>query len=409
MATVTPKRNKRRIVGWLHDRIGSRTKIQQRRANRRGGLLHWTRRLQGEGLESRLALDAAASNELTSEAATAELQANLTFPTQVYIPQDLVVRVGNTTTVPVQMNVLEDFGINLTGVDIAFSYDTTQFTVSNVRAGGALTGFGSFSGTSTPGTIRFTASRATAVNFPLDFIGPLVLFDIAPIAGPGTVSNLNLRISDGTFSTALFDETGQQLPLDPAPTNASTDTVDGKITVSTIARNTPVAEDVDDDTHVSGVDLVWVVSAINSPPSPSPGPVGKRLFLDVNGDGSVSGFDLVSVVSKLNSGGSLQAASMAAPASSEEQVGDNFDGLVFGISALASASSAPPTTPAGSSTSMLTAGVVDQAFAEFEREAFDPGDEANSTGDDLSADSPDDSDAQGGSNDDIGVLPDLHI
>jgi hypothetical protein len=229
----------RAIVGWLNPLTRSKSRLTRRRSPVNSVRLG---RLRGECLEARLALDGAGASLVS-------------FPTELYIPQDLVVKVNNTISVPVLMHVNQD--LQLTGVDIAFSYDSSQFTVSNVRAGAALTGFGATSGSSTPGTVRFTASRATAVTYPFDTINSLILFDITPIAGPATVSNLNLRISDGAFTTALFDQNGAQLPLDPVPTNASTDSVDGKITVSTISRNANLPEDVDDDTHVSSRAWIW--------------------------------------------------------------------------------------------------------------------------------------------------------
>src|SRR5262249_42007710 len=62
---------------------------------------------------------------------------------QIYIPTaGLSGSPGQVITVPVKMNVNEPTGISIAGVYVAFNYDSNRFTISNVRLGSALTGFG---------------------------------------------------------------------------------------------------------------------------------------------------------------------------------------------------------------------------------------------------------------------------
>ncbi|NQV26965.1 MAG: VCBS repeat-containing protein, partial [Rhodopirellula sp.] len=55
------------------------------------------------------------------------------------IPRNLTARLGQTITLPIQLEVTEAAGITISGLDVAISYDANQFSVGNVRVGSLLT------------------------------------------------------------------------------------------------------------------------------------------------------------------------------------------------------------------------------------------------------------------------------
>jgi hypothetical protein len=171
---------------------------------------------------------------------------------RVWIPTDLRGVAGQTVTVPVNLTVTEPAGITLSSVDLVIGYDAARFAVGNVRLGtllgGTLTPSPSPSGRgeafgdplvnlSVPGIIRLAVTSGGGTELlPLGASGSLVLVDLTvkPDAAAGT-SALNLRVDyrDALTQavTSLADRALQDLVLSPAPTNADTDAVDGRLTV----------------------------------------------------------------------------------------------------------------------------------------------------------------------------------
>ncbi|NQV25187.1 MAG: VCBS repeat-containing protein [Rhodopirellula sp.] len=148
---------------------------------------------------------------------------------QISIPRNLSGAVGDTVTVPVNLEVTEPGGITISGTDIALSYDATKFLISNVTLGNLLPGFSQVPNTSTAGTLFYTASSATGTsNLAQGTIGTLFTVDFTVLAGatPGE-SAINLRASSGGTFTAVFDNDLEELVLSPAPTNGDADLVDG--------------------------------------------------------------------------------------------------------------------------------------------------------------------------------------
>jgi hypothetical protein len=158
----------------------------------------------------------------------------------VFIPRDLLGQPGQTATVPVNLMVTEPAGITLSSVDLVVGYDSERFAVGSDRLGTLLqdAGFGTpLVNTSVPGIVRLTVSTGgSTALLPRGTSGSLVL--LALTVNPGAVvgpSALNLRADfrDALTQkvTSLADQAARDLVLSPAPTNADTDAVEGRLTV----------------------------------------------------------------------------------------------------------------------------------------------------------------------------------
>lgn len=120
------------------------------------------------------------------------------------------------------------------------AFDPRQFSISNIRAGSLLTDnalspFAVANSTATPGRFLITASSSLGTSLlPLHTYGDVLLVDstVLPDAAGGT-SPINLLARSQDFVTAIFDDSLSELVLQPAPTNANNDPVDGQFTVST--------------------------------------------------------------------------------------------------------------------------------------------------------------------------------
>ena len=156
------------------------------------------------------------------------------------IPQSLTGRLGQTITVPVQLEVTEASGITVSGLDVAISYDSTQFSVGNVRVGSLLTDndlspFAPFANTATPGQILVTASSSLGTsNLAQNTTGDVFLIDFTVLpTATGGASAINLLASSSGLITGIADNDLSDLVLSPAPSNAGNDSVDGLFTVTT--------------------------------------------------------------------------------------------------------------------------------------------------------------------------------
>jgi hypothetical protein len=167
---------------------------------------------------------------------------------ELFIPQNLTGTPGATVTVPVQMKVTESTGISVSEVDVAFAYDTSLFTVSNPRLGSLLPAstfdVTLFDTTSFPGEVILSAaSSVSSVSLPANDLGSVFLVDFTVKSGaPNTASPVNLQAeydSGGmpVITTAVYDNNLMPLTLNPAPTNASNDAVDGIFTVTGAANS----------------------------------------------------------------------------------------------------------------------------------------------------------------------------
>jgi hypothetical protein len=153
---------------------------------------------------------------------------------KLLIPQDLIGRPGGTLPVPVRMQVTQPSGFSLGGFVMAIGFDQTKFSVSSVQLGPFLSAWSAPQTNLTfPGQLLITASDAvgTAV-LPLhtDTILFTITFTIDAAAPDGT-SPINLQDQYASSRASVTDSDLNDLLLDPPPTNASNDSIDGLVTV----------------------------------------------------------------------------------------------------------------------------------------------------------------------------------
>ena len=134
----------------------------------------------------------------------------------------------------------EASGITISGLDVAISYDSTRFSVGNVRVGSLLTDndlspFSPFANTATPGQILVTASSSLGTsNLAQSTSGDVFLIDFTVLpTATGGASAINLLANSSGLITGIADNDLSDLVLSPAPTNASNDTVDGLFEITT--------------------------------------------------------------------------------------------------------------------------------------------------------------------------------
>ncbi len=154
---------------------------------------------------------------------------------RVFIPTNLSAQPGQTVTVPIRLETTEPGGITLSGMDLVVTYDASRFSAGNPRLGGLLSGFSAAFNSAIAGRLLLTASSPTGTGtLAQGTTGDLFLVDFTVLAGaPAGSSPLNLQAQLGPTRTALFDGALNELVLNPAPTDASSDAVDGRLTVST--------------------------------------------------------------------------------------------------------------------------------------------------------------------------------
>jgi hypothetical protein len=144
------------------------------------------------------------------------------------IPTDLVVGAGGTVTVPVNLTT-DSNPASFLSVDIALDYDSSLFTISNIRSGSLTTGFSILSFSPAPGELNATQSTVSDVTLGANSVASVLLFDLtAGASAPDGTSIVNLLAERGNFVTQI-DEGAT--PLNPPPTNGNTDSVDGLITI----------------------------------------------------------------------------------------------------------------------------------------------------------------------------------
>jgi len=148
----------------------------------------------------------------------------------ISIPQNLVASVGETTRVPVQLLVTEPSGVTLAGVDLAIAYDASRLELDDVQLGQFLVGFGLSVNLSTPGLIKLSLAASSPLDLAFADAGILAELDFRVLDGSGP-TRINLLSSDDALHTALYDELGRAMVLDPAPTNWDDDWVDGLLTI----------------------------------------------------------------------------------------------------------------------------------------------------------------------------------
>ena len=96
---------------------------------------------------------------------------------------------GGSVDVPISMDITD---AGLLGADLAFTYDPTHVSISNVRIGSLAAGWSLVSNLTEPGVVRI----ATAGVVPITTDGELILFTVTALGEPGTQSALILTQAD---------------------------------------------------------------------------------------------------------------------------------------------------------------------------------------------------------------------
>ena len=176
----------------------------------------------------------------TGSASTVLLQTVVPIAT-VSIPTTFSGQRGSTISVPVNLSQSD----GLDAAELAISYDTSRLAVLSTSAiqEGTLTG--SFDGfevnlNSAAGTICVSLYRTAGPIFGLGS-GSLVTIDfLIKSTAPAGPAIINLEQSIGATTTALYATDAARNPLgnfalQPAPSNAAGDSLDGKITVAALS------------------------------------------------------------------------------------------------------------------------------------------------------------------------------
>jgi len=127
--------------------------------------------------------------------------------------------------------------------------------------------------------------------------------------------------------------------------------------------------DVDRDGHISAIDLVKLVSRLNTPTQSALSMTAAQdgsIYYDTNQDGYVTAFDLIKVVERLNRPVAPAASSLAAPTSSTaEGTSSDASDIAFATSLQPTKTLLSTTDPASAS---ATAAAVDSVFASEEED-----------------------------------------
>jgi len=151
---------------------------------------------------------------------------------EIFIPQNLKATPGGTVNVPVQLQVTEAAGINVTGFDLPIAFDTSALHLVSWQLGST---FSSFTATpNAPAGTEFLLTASTAIPManplPQGSITTLVTLNFQVEATSGQTV-INLQNNYGSFQIGIYDNNANALTINPAPTNAATDSVDGLVTI----------------------------------------------------------------------------------------------------------------------------------------------------------------------------------
>ncbi len=150
---------------------------------------------------------------------------------KLYIAQDLQAVPGGTISVPIELEVTDRSGINLSSAAVVITYDPSVFTITAPQLGTLLgDGFASIFNMEVPGRVIFQAvAFGPGLDLAYGALGELFRFDLTVNPGATGDGYLNLMAFEGT-TTALYNAAGESLILIPAPTNGI-DAVDGRVTI----------------------------------------------------------------------------------------------------------------------------------------------------------------------------------
>jgi len=240
------------------------------------------------------------------------LPTGLTMPTatgpdpRIYIPRDLGGAPGQTFSLPVMIEVTEPSGVTIGGFDLFLEFDADKFTVSQAKIGDLLQGtdlMGSLTQPA-PGRLIFSADSMVGTSLlPFGTVGNLVTFTVAiasdAVVGPAAINLLNTL---GIGRTGVFGTDLRELVLNPPPTNAANDTVDGIVTIDdgqTPWHNAVDALDVNGDGRVTPLDALIVINRLNAEAAGGV-PFPSGYYYDVNNDQVCTAQDVLLVINYLN-------------------------------------------------------------------------------------------------------------
>ena len=231
---------------------------------------------------------------------------------RISIPRDVTAAPGQTITLPVVFEVTEPAGVSVGGFDLLFEFDADKFSVTGAQLGTLLQGtdlVGSLSQPA-PGKLIYSADSLHGTSvLAFGTQGQLVTLTVAVAAdaavGP---SAFNLLATLGSGRSGVFDAALHELVLDPPPTNAATDTIDGLLTIDdglTPWHNADNPFDVNDDGWLTPLDALIVINRLNV--EAAGGQVLSGYYYDVNDDRVCTAQDALMLINRLN----LAAASAA--------------------------------------------------------------------------------------------------
>ena len=191
---------------------------------------------------------------------------------EVYIPTNLTGHPGDTITVPVKLDVTDPGGITVSGAQIVILFDASKFTVTGAQLGGLITGSDQVGSLLQPaaGTLIYEIDNVTSTtSLAQGTVGDLLTLTVT-IAGNATngPSPINLVPSYGSTETALYDASLNALTLNPVPTSASNDPIDGVVTISTVVPTSTITFPTAASYNVAG----WGTGTIQGTSSETGGP-----------------------------------------------------------------------------------------------------------------------------------------
>ncbi len=146
---------------------------------------------------------------------------------QVYIPQNLAVDRGGSIVVPIMFDIKEKSGASIAGIDIAFAYDDSRFSISRVEIGSTFqnSSFVLSNNLAVPGLARLVLATSNGPFFACGQVGALV--NVALIAKPDAEFGRSIV---NLVTVGLSDNNTDDLVI-TSPITAGFDSSDGVIFV----------------------------------------------------------------------------------------------------------------------------------------------------------------------------------
>jgi hypothetical protein len=153
-------------------------------------------------------------------------------------PSTSTLQPGQSETISVQLTTT--ISVLLAATDLAVSFDSTRFSVSNIQLGTLDSAASGFSGTfvqPVAGEVTSSISTGTLGNqLNAGTVGTLETFTLTALStAPAGNGQIIIQQSYGLTNTAVYDgNTGLAIALTPAPTNSYNNAIDGIVTVGSV-------------------------------------------------------------------------------------------------------------------------------------------------------------------------------